>query len=123
VKNNQPYQTMKIQNYVSNTALLLYKVVKKFNLIKNFIYSTIMFYFTASYDDTEADKNYIGPTADDSNKFKNGNYNLEESDNVVEYTNYSLVGMYLFLINLIFVYILMLCIQFIKMFMLLSIYI
>jgi len=51
-----------------------------------------MFYFIASNDDIDADKDYILPSADSNT---NGNYILEGLYNV-EHTNYSLVvGMYL----------------------------
>lgn len=53
-----------------------------------------MFYFTASNDDTVADKDYVIPT-DNSNL--NSKY-LEEYDNVEHNNNYSLVGgMYYFI--------------------------
>lgn len=75
-----------------------------------------VFYFTASNDDVDADKDYTLPNAD-----SNIDFNLEESD-YVDHTNYSLVdGMYLlfnlfnFCVYILTFYIQM--IQFINMFM------
>lgn len=57
-----------------------------------------MFYFTASNDDTFADKDYVTPTANSNLK---SNYIFEESDNVEpNCTNYSLVGGMYLLFNL-----------------------